>query len=110
MRRITLYRNPNCRRCGRIARVHGLLDWLGRIEHSTADPPTGPLPMGAIAVTDRATGRTYLGVDAVRRLFRQIPFYWPILPLLRIPAVARRVDRDTRGRCDGESCGVAADL
>ncbi|MEO2090992.1 MAG: hypothetical protein ABGY75_16075 [Gemmataceae bacterium] len=105
MKRITLYRHPDCERCGRIARVHHWFDWLNRIEHSTAEPPAGPLMPGQIAAVDHATGRELRGVAAVRRVFRSIPAYLPLLPLLWVPAVARKIDRDLRG-CEYRACAV----
>lgn len=104
MRRITLYHHRDCAKCRRIAGVHRRFDWLGRVAISTEDPPGGPpLVMGEIAVEDMATGEVFRGAEAVRRLFRQIPAYWVLLPVLRVPAVARRVERETRGCADG-SC------
>ena len=105
MKRVTLFHHPNCARCLKIARVHRTMDWLRRVEFSTADPPTGPLVPGEIAVRDEATGRVFAGVAAVDRLFREIPAYWPLRLLLRCPPVARRVDREVRGCADG-SCAV----
>jgi hypothetical protein len=105
MRRVTIFHNKDCARCRKIARVHRVMDWFGRVQTSTADPPTGPLVPGEIAVRDERTGEMFVGVSAVDRLFREIPAYWPLRPLLRVPAVARKVDRDVRGCGDG-SCAV----
>src|SRR5947208_696533 len=105
MRRLTLFHNKDCARCRKIARVHRAMDWFGRVEISTADPPTGPLKLGEITVRDNRTGRWFVGVDAVRRLFREIPAYWVVRPILWLPPVARKVDRDVRGCTDG-SCSV----
>ena len=105
MRQITIYRNKDCSKCARIARVHKLFDWLGRLEISIDTPKTGLLQPGEIAVEDRRTGETVKGVEAVRRICRQIPVYMPLLLLLKIPAVARRVDSEAGGCTDG-SCAV----
>lgn len=107
MKRITVFRNKDCVRCRRIARVTRFFDWFNRVEASTDTPVTGPLVPGEIAVLDHRTGETLQGVEAVRLIYRQIPAYWPLLPLLRVPAVARRVDREVRGCADG-SCAVPA--
>ncbi|MDB5352850.1 MAG: hypothetical protein JWN86_4097 [Planctomycetota bacterium] len=105
MKRITLYRHKDCARCAKIARVHHVFDWLNRVETSTETPPTGPLRMGEIAVHDHRTGTILKGVGAVRKIAMQIPAYWPLLPLLWIPPLARRIDHEVRG-CDDGSCGV----
>ena len=106
MRRHTLYRHPNCARCARISRFHQRFDWLGRLECSTATPPDGvPLRMGEILLRDNATGAQCRGVDVVRAIFRNIPAYWPLLPLLYLPPLARRIDRETRGDC-GDACAT----
>jgi hypothetical protein len=106
MKRITVYRHKDCARCARIAHFHKLFDWLNRVHSSTDTPLTGPLRLGEIAVEDARTGEVTQGVAAVRKIFRQIPAYWVILPLLYIPFVARRVDQEVRGCADG-SCAVS---
>src|SRR3954468_10888547 len=93
MRRIRLYRHPDCARCAKISRVHHAFDWLGLVDCTTDPAPGGPLKMGEIEVEDLRTGATCKGVDAVRAVARQIPAYWPLLPLLFIPPIARRIDR-----------------
>ncbi|HVK16879.1 MAG TPA: hypothetical protein VM533_08010 [Fimbriiglobus sp.] len=107
MRRITLFHHPDCDRCRRIARVHKIFDWLGRVRISTAIPPTGPLQPGEIAVRDDHTGETRQGVRAVRWIVGSIPAYWPVWPLLYLPPVARRVERTVRP-CEDGGCAVPA--
>ena len=46
MKRITIYRHKDCARCAKISRVHTFFDWLGRVECSTEEAPSGPLRMG----------------------------------------------------------------
>lgn len=106
MKRITIYRHPDCARCAKIGRFHRAFDWLDRVQLSTATPKIGPLRLGEIAVEDARTGETVKGVDAVRRIFRQVPAYTPFLPFLRIPVVARAVDRSVRG-CEDGRCDVS---
>ncbi len=105
MKRIIVYRNPDCEKCRKFARLHDVFDWFHCVECSTATPRSGPLAMGEIAVEKLDTGEIIKGVEAVRCISRQIPAYLPFLPLLRIPAIARMVDRDVRGCGDG-SCAV----
>jgi hypothetical protein len=104
MKRIRIYRNPDCARCARYARLHARLDWFGRVENSTAVPPTGPLAMGEVVVQEIASGRIAQGVEAARRIAAAIPAYAPFRLLLKIPAVARAADNEMRG-CNG-SCSL----
>lgn len=98
MKTIRIYRNPRCPRCARLAALHLRLDWLRRIEDSTA-PPAGrtPLRMGEIVVENLRTGALLEGAQAVRAIARSVPLYWPLLPLLGVPFVARRADAEARG-------------
>lgn len=102
---IRLYRHPRCPKCARIARLHHRLDWLHRFEDSTDISPLGPMRMGQIVVQDLRSGATLEGAQGFALLCRQIPAYWPMLPLLRIPAMRRYIERETGG-C-GEACDIA---
>ena len=84
-----------------MAKTHARLDWLRRLECTTQVAPNGPLRMGEIEVRDNRSGATYKGIAAVRKVAWQIPAYWPLLPLLYLPAVARRIDPMSRGCGDG---------
>ena len=105
MKRIVIYRHPECKKCGRLARLHHLFDWFNRVAVVTTTPPTGPLQMGEIIVEDLPTGRFLAGAEGLNLICRQIPLYWLILPLLWIPAVRARADRETRG-CTNGSCQI----
>ena len=107
MKRIRIYRNPGCAKCARYARMHERLDWFGRIENSTATPPTGPLAMGEVVVQQLATGRVFRGAEGLALICREIPAYAPMLLLLKLPVVRRAADKEMGG-CDGESCGLPA--
>lgn len=102
---IILYHNKDCARCAGMAKVHRFLDWFRRVQVSTAEPKIGPLVPGEIAVEDAQTGEIVQGVEAVRRVARSIPVYAPFRLLLRIPPLARWIDRAVRGCRDG-SCDV----
>ena len=93
MAMIRLYRHAGCAKCARYARLHRRLDWLGRFEDSTGVSPVGPLRMGEVVVQDMRSGETLRAAAGFTLLCRQIPAYWPLLPLLRIPAVSRRIER-----------------
>jgi hypothetical protein len=105
VKRIVVYHNHDCAKCRRIARVHRLFDWLNRVETSTDESKTGPLLPGEIAVEDLRTGAIVKGLDAVRLVGRNVPAYALFLPFLRIPSIARKIDREVRGCSDG-SCAV----
>ena len=55
-------------------------------------------------MVDAQTGAILRGVDAVRRVCREVPAYAPFRLLLKIPALARRADRLVRGDESAESC------
>ena len=88
--------------------MHHKVDWLDRVDDTTATPRSGPLRVGQIVVEDLRTGRLHGGAEAVEAIFRQIPLYWPMLPLLKIPALRRRAadDANAQGRhtCSAETC------
>jgi hypothetical protein len=105
MTSIRLYRHPDCAKCARFARLHRRLDWLGRFEDATGVSPVGPLRMGEVVVQDLRSGETLRGAAGFTLLCRQIPAYWLLLPLLRIPAVRRRVEREFSG-CAGNRCAL----
>jgi hypothetical protein len=105
MKRIVIYRHPECEKCARMARLHHLLDWFNRVAVVTKTPVTGPLQMGEIIVEDLATGRFLTGAEGLKLICRQVPLYWLALPLLWIPSVRARADRETGG-CVNGSCQI----
>jgi hypothetical protein len=105
MKRIVIYRHPECEKCARMARWHRLFDWFNHVAVVTTTPPTGPLQMGEIIVKDLPTGRFLTGVEGLKLICRQIPSYWLFLPLLWIPAVRARADREACG-CTNGSCQI----
>jgi hypothetical protein len=107
MKTIRVYRNPDCRRCARLARLGHLLDWRDRVEFSTETPKTGPLRQGEIVVEEFASGNFHRGAVAFDLIARQIPLYAPIRLLLRFSSFRRYIDRDLSG-CGGASCEIRA--
>ncbi|PTY03858.1 hypothetical protein DB347_21795 [Opitutaceae bacterium EW11] len=81
--------------------MHHAVDWFNRIADTTATPPTGPLRMGEIVVEDLRTHRTLQGAEALALVYRQAIAYWPLIPLLWVPAIRARLDREVRGCADG---------
>lgn len=105
MKKIRLYRHPECQRCAGYARMHHRFDWLDRLEDSTEESPTGPLSLGEIAVQDLSTGVVLKGIDCFRLLCRNIPAYWPVLPITYLPFVRRRIESDIEG-CSAGACNT----
>lgn len=103
MKKLRVYRNPNCAKCARFAAAHRYFDWLHRIEATTDTPRTGPLRMGEVVVEDLSTGNILRGAEGIETIFRNIPAYLPFLLLLKIPAVRRYVDKEVSG-CEDNSC------
>jgi hypothetical protein len=103
MKRIVIYRHPECEKCTRMARVHRWFDWFNRVAVVTAVPPTGPLQMGEIIVEDLANRRFLSGAEGLKLICRQIPLYWLVLLLLWIPGVRALADRQTQ-RCTNGRC------
>ena len=102
MKTIRVYRNPDCAKCAAYARRHERLDWLGRVQTSTATPSGhAPLRMGEVVVQDLRDGRLHEGAEAFALLARRVPAYWPMLALLIVAPLRARIDAQMRGACDG---------
>lgn len=107
MKTIRVYRNPDCRKCARYARVGQMLDWRDRLQTSTDAPKTGPLRPGEIIVEELASGTFYRGAAALDLIARQIPLYAPVRLLLQLPSFRRYIDRELSGG-GGTSCEIPA--
>ncbi len=94
MKTVRIYRHPGCPRCARYARWHHRLDWLDRFEDCTEPPATGPVHKGRIVIQNLRSGAYYRDADGFAFLFRQIPAYWPLLPLTWLPATRRRLEQE----------------
>ena len=103
MKTVRIHRNPDCARCARYARMHRRLDWLDRVEDSVQSPFDRPMRMGEVVVRDLRDGRLHAGAGGMALLARNVPAYWPLLPLMAIPAVRRAIERDVAGDC-GDAC------
>jgi hypothetical protein len=105
MKRIRIYRNPDCAKCARYAHLHRVFDWLGRIKVTTIDPPSGRLLPGEVVVERLATGEFLHGAEALEEISRQVPMYFPLRLLLKLESVRRYVDKELAGCADG-SCSL----
>jgi hypothetical protein len=76
------------------------------VEFSTEAPKTGPLRIGEVVVEELGSGRILRGVEGIELIWRHIPAYALLRPLLKLPAIRRYVDREVRG-CNDNACGVA---
>jgi hypothetical protein len=86
MKTVRVRCNPRCVKCARYARMHQRLDWLGRVEDSTASPlPRRSLRMGEVLVEDLRDGSLHAGAAGMRLLFRQVPAYWLCCRCSRCP-------------------------
>ncbi|MDB5804976.1 MAG: hypothetical protein JWN73_2298 [Betaproteobacteria bacterium] len=99
-----IYRNPDCARCARYARMHQRLDWLHRLEVSTVTPASGALRMGEVVVEDLRSGVIHHGAAAFEHICCAIPLYAPLCLLLHIPAFRHKVDQEFGGNCGGDAC------
>jgi hypothetical protein len=101
MKTVRVYRNPGCAKCAGHARWHTRLDWLDRVETSTATPQGhAPLRFGEVVVEDLRDFTLHEGADAFARIARAVPAYWPLLALLALAPVRRRIDAEMRGAHD----------
>lgn len=107
MSSITLYYNAQCPDCRRQAARTARLDWLRRVTISTADAPTGTVPIGEIVVVDEGRQRLYSGVYATRKVCLQVPAYWLLGWLLFLPPLRAWMGRRKPG-CNGAQCDMAA--
>ena len=105
MRSITLHYNADCATCARQAQRTASLDWLGRVELSTASSPLGTVPKGSIVVVDTRDNRVFTGVYATRKVCLQVPLFFLYGLLLSLPPIRRLAGRGNEG-CDGDACEI----
>ena len=105
MKRIVIYRHPECKKCGRLARLHHLFDRFNRVAVVTTTPPPDHCRWAkSLSKTSQPAG-FLAGAEGLNLICRQIPLYWLVLPLLWFPAVRARADREKRG-CTNGSCQI----
>ena len=105
MSRYTLHYNSHCQDCVRLAQWNRRLDWLGRFERTTQPSPMGIPDIGDIHVVDNQKGKIFSGAYATQVVCQNIPAYWPLALLMRLPFVFRKVASQKPG-CNGESCAT----
>lgn len=103
MARYTLHYNSQCADCGRLAEWNRRLDWLGRFERTAKPSPIGTPDVGDIHVVDNQEAKVFTGAYATQLVCQNIPAYWPIALLMKLPFVFNRAARQKPG-CNGESC------
>jgi len=100
-----LFYNKDCKDCEKQAKITGRLDWFHRFEISTANPPTGKLQIGEIAVLDKRNHKIYTGGYASRRICLNIPLYFLIGLMMYFPPIFKLFDKNKAG-CNGSSCEI----
>lgn len=79
------------------------LDWLGRFERTTQPSPMGIPDIGDIHVVDHQQATLFSGAYATQVVCQNIPVYWPLALLMKVPFVFRKVASQKPG-CNGERC------
>ena len=101
MKAITVYRHPDC------AAAPGSPASTGSSTGSAASsaPPRRPRPARSAWAKSRsgttAPARSSRAWTPSAQIARQIPAYYPLIPLMWLPPIARAIDRDVRGCEDG---------
>ncbi len=108
MKTVRVYRHPDCARCARYAARHRRLDWLDRFEDSTEPPAAGPVRKGRIAIQNLRSGAYFHDAAGFTYLFSQIPAYWPLLLLMWLPPLRRRMERELDAAVRASSVEAAA--
>ena len=81
------------------------LDWFGRFERTTQPSPMGIPAIGDIHVVDHQTAKIFSGAYATHVVCQNIPAYWPLALLMRLPFVFSKAAGQKPG-CNGESCAT----
>ena len=105
MKKVRLYRHPECSKCARLSRMHHFFDWKNCYEDSTEEPSSGPLAMGEVVVQDLSSGEIMFGLDGFKLLCQHIPAYTFNPLLLRIPAFRQYIEKEMgAGGCGDDVC------
>ena len=105
MTRYTLHYNSRCQDCVRLTQWNRRLDWLGRFERTAQPSPIGTPEIGDIHVVDNQNARIFSGAFATQVVCQNIPVYWPMALLMRLPFLFKKVASQKPG-CNGDSCAT----
>ena len=103
MSRYTLHYNSRCQDCVKLAQWNRRLDWLGRFERTTEASSMGMPDIGDIHVVDHRTATVFSGAYATQIVCQNIPAYWPMALLMKLPFVFKQAARKKPG-CNGDRC------
>ena len=103
MKAISLHYNPMCATCVRQARRTARLDWLGRVDVTTADSPLGAVPAGEIVVVDKRNNEICTGICATRKVCMQIPLFFLFGLVLHLVPIRATAGSKRKG-CDEDAC------
>lgn len=105
MHRYTLHYNSRCQDCVKLAQWNRRLDWLGRFSRTTEASPMGEPAIGDIHVVDHLTAKVYSGAYATQVVCLNIPAYWPMGLLMKLPFFFKQVASQKPG-CNGDHCAI----
>ena len=105
MARFTLHYNSRCQDCVRLAQWNHRLDWFGRFERTIRPSPMGTPEIGDIHVVDNQKAQMFSGVYATQVVCQNIPAYWPMALLMKLPFVFNKVAGHKPG-CNGDTCAT----
>lgn len=105
MTRYTLHYNDRCQDCVRLAQWNRRLDWLGRFERTSEASPMGVPDIGDIHVVDHLKSKVFSGAYATQLVCQNIPAYWPMALLMKVPFLFKQVSKKKAG-CNGDRCAL----
>jgi hypothetical protein len=105
MIRYTLHYNSRCQDCVRLAECNHRLDWLSRFERTNEPSPMGAPEIGDIHVVDQQNSQIFSGAYATQVVCQNIPAYWPLALLMKLPFVFKQVAQRKPG-CNGDRCAI----
>lgn len=92
----------------RLRKTWGMESTIGlarALRANTAPSILGTPVVGDIHIVDRESSKVFSGAYATQVVSQNIPAYWVIALLLKLPFVFQRVARQKPG-CNGDACAV----